>query len=223
MVEIWGRRNSSNVMSVMWTIGELGLEYRRHNVGGTFGGNDDPAFRALNPNGLVPALDDGGKVLWESNTIVRYLAQSYGAGTLWPGDPYPRAVADQWMDWTKTTFYPTFIPVFLGLIRTPPESQDHGAIEQAARVSGSVLAVPEARLSAEPWLGGSEFTMGDIPLGALIHRYFTLPIERPALPALEGWYERLRERPAYRKHAMISYGSSIVDWIRLEAEGADVQ
>lgn len=223
MLEIWGRRNSSNVMSVMWAVGELDLPYRRHNVGGTFGGNDDPAFRALNPNGLVPALDDGGKVLWESNAIVRYLSQVYGTGALWPGNPYQRAVADQWMDWAKTTFYPAFIPVFAGLIRTPPEAQDHDAIARAIQVSGTVLSAPETRLSSQPWLGGDAFTMGDIPLGALIHRYFTLPIDRPALPALEDWYERLRERPAYRRHAMIPYGSSLVDWIRLEAESADIQ
>ncbi len=223
MIEIWGRRNSSNVMSAMWAIGELGLAYRRHNLGGTFGGNDDATFRQLNPNGLVPVLDDDGQILWESNTIVRYLAQVYGMGTLWPEDPYEQAVADQWMDWTKTTFYPAFMPVFFGLIRTPPESQDHNAIELAIRASGSLLSVPEARLLKTPWLAGARFTMGDIPLGVLFHRYFTLPIERPSLPAMEAWYHRLRERPAYRRHAMISYGGSLVDWIRLEAEGADVQ
>lgn len=221
MLEIWGRRNSSNVMSAMWTIGELGLEYRRHNIGGTFGGNDDPAFREMNPNGLVPALNDDGRVLWESNTIVRYLSQVYGAGTLWPEDPYQRALADQWMDWTKTTFYPAFMPVFLGLIRTPPEQQNFDAIDLAVKASGEVLAVPDAHLRNQPWLGGETFTMGDIPLGPMIYRYFTLPIERPSLPGLEDWFQRLGERPAYRKHAMISFGGSLVDWLRLEAEGAD--
>ena len=117
------------------------------------------------------------------------------------------------MDWTKTTFYPAFMPVFLGLIRTPPEQQDFDAIELAVRASGEVLAIPDAHLRNSPWLGGEDFSMGDIPLGPMIYRYFTLPIERPSLPGLEAWFERLSERPAYRKHAMISFGGSLVDWI----------
>lgn len=223
MLKIWGRRNSSNVMSVMWTVGELGLEYERVNLGGSFGGNDSADYRAINPNGLVPAMSDDGKVLWESNTIVRYLAREYGSETLCPAAPYQCAQAEQWMDWTKTTFYPAFMPVFLGLIRTPAEQQDHDTIDLGVKASASVLGVADACLAKQPWLGGTSFTMGDIPLGAMIYRYFNLPIERPALPALEDWYERLRERPAYRKHAMIPFGASLVDWVRLEAEGAGIQ
>ncbi len=223
MVEIWGRRNSSNVMSVMWTVGELGLPYTRHDIGGSFGGNDHATFRRLNPNGLIPVLEDDGKALWESNAIVRYLAQVYGMGVLCPEAPYARAVAEQWMDWTKSTFYPAFMPVFWGLVRTPPETQDHDAIALAVQATGAVLAIPEARLSAHDWLGNDGFSMADIPLGVLFHRYITLPIKRPSLPALQTWYRRLCDRPAYRKHAMISYGSSLVDWLRLEAEGAGIQ
>ncbi len=223
MLEIWGRRNSSNVMSVMWTVGELGLDYRRINVGGSFGGNDDPDFRALNPNGLVPALNDGGRVLWESNTIVRYLAGEYGIDKLCPSDPYRRALAEQWMDWTKTVFYPVFIPVFFGLIRTPVERRDAGAIERATEATANALAIPEAQLARQDWLGGDAFGMGDIPLGVMLYRYFNLAIERPVLPAVEEWYGRLCERPAYRKHAMIPFGDSLEDWLRLEAEGADIQ
>jgi glutathione S-transferase len=223
MLKIWGRRNSSNVISVMWTLGELGLDYERINQGGSFGGNDDPGYRALNPNGLVPTLEEDGKTIWESNSIVRYLASVYGENSLSPADPYRRAVADQWMDWTKTTFYPAFMPVFAGLIRTPPEKQDFGAIDLGVQASASVLRVPEAHLARQSWLGGDSFTMADIPLGAMIYRYFNLPIERPPLPALEDWYRRLTQRPAYRKHAMIPFGASLVDWVRLEAESAEIQ
>ena len=223
MLKIWGRRNSSNVMSVMWTVGELGLEYERVNLGGSFGGNDSADYRALNPNGLVPTLEDGGKVLWESNNIVRYLGRKYGNDAICPTDPLQCALAEQWMDWTKTTFYPAFMPVFVGLIRTSAEQQDHDTIDLGVRASSSVLSVVNACLETQPWLGGKSFTIGDIPLGAMIYRYFNLPIERTPLPALEDWYERLRERPAYQKHAMIPFGASLVDWTRLEAEGAGIQ
>ena len=220
MIEIWGRKNSSNVIPVMWALGELGIEHVRHNVGGSFGGLDTPEYGAKNPNRLVPTLEVDGFVLWESNAIVRYLSRKHGGGTLCPGDEQGCAIADQWMDWAKTTLNPVFFPIFWGLIRTPEADQDHDRIRQCALQTGKKLEVVERRLEQSEYLAGDGLTMGDLPLGALIYRYFNLDIERPSLPALEAWYGRLCERPAYRQHAMIPIGSSLEEWNRLEREGA---
>ena len=116
MLNIWGRNNSINVQKVMWTVGELGLEHHRIDAGGRFGGLDTPEFDALNPNRLVPAIEDDGVVVWESNTIVRYLAARYGADSLWPADPARRAQADKWMDWMITSLLPDMTVVFWGLV-----------------------------------------------------------------------------------------------------------
>ena len=131
MLKVWGRKNSSNVQKVMWAIGELGLAYERIDLGLEFGGNDTPAYLAMNPTGLVPTLIDGDFILWESNSIVRYLANRYGQGTLEPADPKTRALANQWMDWQMSTFLPAFWDVFHGLVRTPPEKRNHVAIAEA--------------------------------------------------------------------------------------------
>jgi len=106
MIEVWGRRNSNNVMPVMWTLGELRLPHVRHNFGGTFGGLDSDDYLSLNPNGRIPTLRDRDCVVWESNAIVRYLAARFGEGNLWDADPGHRSLADRWMDWHKTTFPP---------------------------------------------------------------------------------------------------------------------
>src|SRR5919197_4157345 len=129
MIKIWGRNTSVNVQKVMWAVGELGLPHERIDVGGPFGKNNEPAYLAMNPNGLVPTLEEDGFVLWESNAIVRYLAAKYGAGTLEPADPRARARANSWMDWQLTVAHPPLTPVFWGLVRTPPEKRDHAAIE----------------------------------------------------------------------------------------------
>ena len=220
MLEVWGRKNSSNVISVMWTIGELGLECVRHNLGGSFGGLDTPEYADLNPNQLVPTINHQGLVLWESNAIVRYLSAAYGVGTLWPDDPQVRARADQWMDWLKTTVYPAFMPVFFGLIRLPPEQQQHDVIAAMAVKSGQVFGILERHLAQHDYVAGNRFSMGDIPLGGIIHRYLNLDIERPALPGVDAWYRRLCQRPAYRQHAMIPFGDSLQEWLALERAGA---
>jgi glutathione S-transferase len=129
MIKIWGRNTSVNVQKVMWAVGELGLPHERIDVGGAFGKNNEPAYLAMNPNGLVPTLEEDGFVMWESNAIVRYLAAKYGAGTLEPSGLRARAHAGSWMDWQLTVAHPPLTPVFWGLIRTPPEKRDHAAIE----------------------------------------------------------------------------------------------
>ncbi|MGI9317693.1 MAG: glutathione S-transferase family protein [bacterium] len=221
MLEIWGRRNSSNVMAVTWTVGELDLEFRRHNVGGSFGGLDSAEYLELNPNSKIPTINDNGRVLWESNTIVRYLSANYASGTLCPKEPYQRALAEQWMDWVKTTFYPAFHSVFFGLIRTPAENRNQQAIDQAIPASGKLLSIVERQLDGRSYLTGNDLTMADIPLGACIYRYFNLNIHRPSLPNVEAWYQRLCAREAYRQNVMIPFGRSVEEWLDLEEQGAD--
>jgi glutathione S-transferase len=205
MLKIWGRKTSINVQKAMWTIGELGLEYQREDVGGPYGGLDRPEFAALTPHRLIPVLQDGDAVVWESNAIIRYLAARYGSGTLWPEDPTVRARTDQWMDWLLTTLYPPFIAVFLGLIRTAPSQRDMNAIKGASLATGQLMQSLDRHLEGQPFVAGEQLTMGDIPVGATLFRYFTLEIERPSLPNVEAYYARLEARPAYGEHIMIPY------------------
>jgi glutathione S-transferase len=156
----------------------------------------------MNPTGLVPTIDDDGFTLWESHTIVRYLAAKHGAGTLWPTDRKERADAERWMDWAFT-LQSAMRNVFWGLIRTPPEKRDMKAIEEGRKRSAELLAIPESVLSNRPYVGGASFTMGDIPLGCEVQRWMRVPIERPALPNLEAWFARLCARPAFTKHVDI--------------------
>ncbi len=202
MLRIWGRRNSTNVRKALWCAEELGLDYEQIDAGGAFGVVNDPAFRALNPNGLVPVVESDGAVIWESNTIVRYLSARYGAGGLWPEDPAARAKADKWMDWVTGSLQPAFGPMFVGLVRTPPEKRDPAAIERSFEASARLMAIADAALAKDPYLGGDHLTMGDIPLGSVAYGWFGLPIERPSLPHLDAWYRGLTERPAYRKGVM---------------------
>ncbi len=203
MLKVWGRNNSINVQKVMWTVAELGLEHERIDVGGRFGGLDTPEYGALNPNRLVPVIEDGDAVVWESNAIVRYLAARYGADGLWPADPARRAQADMWMDWMITSLQPDMTVVFWGLVRTPPEQRDTARIESAAERLGRIFAILDDHLAGHPFVAGDDLTMGDIPVGAACYRYHALPIKRPGLPNLEFWYARLQERKPFRNHVMI--------------------
>ncbi|MBV6841711.1 glutathione S-transferase family protein [Xanthomonas euvesicatoria] len=200
-ITLWGRRNSSNVRKVLWCAEEAGVAYASIEVGGAFGGNTTPEYRALNPNGLVPTLQDGALVLWESNAIVRYLAAQY-APALYPHAPAERALGDRWMDWTTSTFSGVFRDLFWGVLRTPEAERDHARIAAALTHSGELLARADAALAQQPYLSGEQFAMGDIPLGSFIYAWFEMPIERPELPHLQAWYARLRARPAYRRAVM---------------------
>lgn len=207
MLTIWGRSDSSNVQAVMWCVGELGLPFVRHDAGHRFGGTDTPAFRAMNPNGLVPVLVDGdGEPLFESGAILRYLAARYGADPFWPADPARRAQVDKWAEWAKVTLVPCFTrPIFWGLVRTAPAARDWGAIRQAVGRLGRLLDIAEGRLAAQPFLAGEAFTLADIAFGSFLYRYFTIDIDRPDHPALRRYYDALTDRPAFREHVMVSY------------------
>lgn len=198
MLKLWGRTNSVNVKKALWCIEELELKYERIDAGLQFGIVDTPEYRRLNPNGLVPTIEDHGFVLWESHAIVRYLAAKHGAGRLWPIDLEQRADADRWMDWAFS-FQTAFRPVFWGLIRTPVEKRDARAIEEGCRKSAELLGYLDAALAGRRYVAGEDFTMGDIPIGCHVHLWLRLPIERPRHPYLEAWFARLLERAPYRK------------------------
>jgi glutathione S-transferase len=206
MLKIWGRRNSSNVQKVLWLAGELNLPYEHVPAGGSFGGTHETAFRALNPNGLVPVLQDGDITIWESQAILRYLAAQYGAARFWPAEASRRAVSDQWMDWSQTTFQPAFLGgVFWGFYRTPEAQRNWPAIEKSLADCGRHLALLDHVLANQPFLGGQDLSLGDIPLGTLMYRYHMLEIERPRLANVEAWYARLKQRQAYRDNVMVSF------------------
>ena len=204
----------------MWAVDELGLDYMRHNLGGTFGGLDSEEYGKLNPNRLVPTIDDDGFILWESYAIIRYLCRQYGMGTLWPQDPKQSALADQWMEWTNSRFMGTFFPVFWALIRTDKQAQNHDKITQLARATGELLQIVENNLEDKKYMVGDQISMGDIPLGSMMFKYYTLEIQRPSLPNIESWYARLCKREAYQRHAMNPFGKNTKEWIELEKAGA---
>jgi glutathione S-transferase len=198
MLKIWGRTNSVNVKKALWAMEELGVKYERIDAGMQYGVVNTPEYKKMNPMSLVPTIDDDGFVLWESHAIVRYLAAKHGAGTLWPADLKQRADSDRWMDWAYT-FQASFRTVFWGLVRTPPEKRDMQAIEEARKKCAELLAVPDQALAKKPFFAGADLTIGDIPLGCHVQLWMRLPIERPAHPHLQRWFDRLCARAAYRK------------------------
>ena len=200
MLKIWGRKNSSNVQKVMWAVGETGVAHEHTELGGTFGGNREPSFLALNPNGLVPAIQDDTVVLWESNAIVRYIAWKYGAGRLAPADPAMRARADQWMDWQQTAVNAPMVTTFWGLIRTPEDKRDHAAIAAGEKRYTEAMSILDAQLAKTPYLAGDTFCMGDIPLAIMAHRYLFLFPDHPPLRNLQRWYDALAARRAFQDH-----------------------
>jgi glutathione S-transferase len=202
MIRVWGRTTSVNVQKVMWAIGELDLPCERIDVGGPFGRNKEPAYLAMNPNGLVPTLEEDGFVLWESNAIVRYLAAKYGPGRLEPTELRERANAGRWMDWQLTVAGPALTPVFWGLIRTPPEKRDHAAIEAGKSRSVAAMTILDAQLAKSAFVAGDSFCMGDIPVGAVTYRFRRVIPERPRLDILERWFAQLEQRPAFKEHVL---------------------
>jgi glutathione S-transferase len=201
VIKIWGRNTSSNVQKVMWAVGEMGLPHERIDIGGPFGKNRDPAYLAMNPNGLVPTLEEeDGFLLWESNTIVRYLAAKYKAAMLEPADLRTRSLASKWMDWQLAVAGPAIFECFWGLIRTPPEKRNHAAIEESRRKTTAAVAVMDQQLAKTTYLAGGEFSYGDIPVGIIAYRYRQLAPERPALPNFERWYGAISARQAFKDH-----------------------
>ena len=202
MLQILGRRTSGNVMLPLWVADELGLACEQVDIGGPFGGNDAPDYRARNPNGLVPTIVDDGFVLWESNAITRYLCAKHSMGGLCPSDLQQRATAEQWMDWKLSVLIPAMTPVFIGLVRTPEAERDMAAIGRAITRCVTLYGMLDTQLANRSYLLGDTFTMADIPVAPQVHRWLMLVQQRPPMPNLEAWYERMTQRPAFRRHCM---------------------
>jgi len=202
MLTIWGRANSINVQKVLWCCGELGLPFRRIDAGREFGLNDTPEYRRLNPNGLVPTIEDEGFVLWESNVILRYLAVKHGARDIFPPETRSRFEVERWMDWHATTLWPALRPIFFALVRTAPDRRDPVALEKARQDTDRAFRVLDRTLSERAFVAGEAFTIADIPLGIAAYRWFALEIPRPPLPHLERWYGTMQLRAAFREHVV---------------------
>jgi len=197
MLRIWGRVSSVNVQKVVWCCDELGLAYERVDCGGKFGLNDTPAYLAMNPNGLVPVIDEDGFILYESNAIVRYLAAR--DPRLFPQEPRRRADVDRWMEWQSTGFTPAQTQAFWMLIRTPEPQRDMAAVEASRVKSEKHAAVLDQHLAGHRYLTGDTFTAADIVVGCAAHRWLNLPLARQPRPHLERWYGELKARPASRQ------------------------
>lgn len=205
MITLWGRNNSTNVKKVLWTLEELELPYDQILAGGKFGVNQDADYLAMNPNGLVPLLkdDETNLLLWESNTIVRYLAAQYGQNRLWVDNPARRAEGEKWMDWANQTLSPAHRVILMGLVRTPPEKRDRAAIEAGIEKCDSLFALLDDALARQPWFSGDNVGTGDIAIAPFVYNLLNEGLKWTPRPNLERWYQQLTERPAFRKVVMI--------------------
>ena len=206
MLKIWGRITSINVQKVVWCCDEMGLAFERIDAGGAFGKTKSPEYLAMNPNSLVPTIDDEGFILYESNAIVRYLAAKHSADQLWPLDPRSRADADRWMDWNSTTFIPAMRDAFWQLIRTPEPQRDMAAVERSRAEGEKGAAILDAHLAHHRYMTDFGFTGADIVVGCAAHRWLLLPVRREPRPHLQRWYEEIRSRPGAKQ--VISLGLS---------------
>jgi glutathione S-transferase len=201
MIKIWGRNTSSNVQKAMWAVGELKLQHERIDVGGKYGMNREPKYLAMNPNGLVPTLQEDGFLLWESNSIVRYLAGKHDKqGVLEPKDAHQRALASQWMDWQLSVVGPAITPAFWGLIRTPEDKRDMAAIKASQDKTVTAMQMLDAQLGKTQYVASDAFSYGDIPVGVMCYRYRQLVPGRPNTPNLDRWYDAIAKRPAFQDH-----------------------
>ena len=196
---IWGRANSVNVQKVLWCLRELDLGYERIDAGMNFGKNNEPPYLAMNPNGRVPTLVEGDFVLWESNSVMRYLCMAPGQNSpIYPQAPKLRASVDRWLDWTLSTLQPVDRPVFWALVRTPPGKRDMAAIQKDADAEALVWRIVEAQLATRRFIEGDQFTIADIALGAYARRWLGVEgIAKPHLPNLERWFAQLADRPGF--------------------------
>jgi len=203
MLTLWGRTNSINVMKVLWAMAELNLAYQRIDAGLHHGVVDTDAYGEMNPNRRVPTLRDGDFVLWESNTIVRYLAARERRHDLLSDDPQRRADAERWMDWSTSTLAAPMTTIFWQLIRTPAERRDAAAIERSQAETARCFGLLDRELARRTHLSGDALTVADMAIAPFVHRWLALPIEHPRLPALDAYYRRMMMRPAFRQHVAL--------------------
>lgn len=203
MLRLWGRTNSLNVMKVIWTLEELDLKYERRDAGMEFGIVNTPEYKAMNPNSRVPTLEDEEFSLFESNTIVRYLCAKYDFGGMYPENLRQRANVERWMDWSTAQLHPVITPIFWNIVRSPVGQRNQKVIDENIKLAIKTFDALEWGLAKGPYVGGERFSMGDIVTGVWVHRWLALPIERPEMPLVQGYYQRLLARPAYRMHVAL--------------------
>lgn len=221
MITVWGRRNSVNVQKVLWALEELDVPYRRENVGGSFGGNQDADFRAMNPMGLVPVIRDGDVTMFESNAILRYLSARFRDGLLRPSGHKSLAMAEQWMEWTQVNVYPAVTTLFVNRVRSLPENRNEAAALAAEKQATELMTVADAWLARHDWFAGQEFSFGDIPMGAYMWRYMAVPCAKPSVPHLMEWFDALQQREPFRRAVMaVPRAKDLADWNRIEKETA---
>jgi len=201
MLKILGRASSINVRKVLWVCAELQIPFDREDWGTGFRETDTPEFLSLNPNGLVPVIRDGDFVLWESNSIIRYLASRYGGEALYPVEPRKRARIDQWMDWQATDLNRSWNYAFLGLIRKSPAHQAQDDIAASLANWTRHMRILEGQLgSTGAFVAGGQFSLADIPIGLSVNRWLSTPFEHPRLPAVSDYFERLGERMGFAEY-----------------------
>lgn len=205
MRKLWGRASSSNVMKVLWTLEELGLDYERIDAGGAFGRTREPEYRAMNPMGLVPTLqEENGWSLWESNSIARYLCNAHApGGPLYPAEPRARAKVETWMDWALGHVTTPMVTIFFTHVRIPEPDRNWKAEGKAREDAGRLWRIVDAQVTGQRFLCGDHVTLADIALGCWVHRWHVLPIERPDLPNLAAYYAALKTRPGFVRHVAL--------------------
>jgi glutathione S-transferase len=202
MIKIWGRSTSLNVQKVLWCCVELGIAFQRIDWGGPFGGNDDPAYLEMNPNGRVPTIEDGDKIVWESNTILRYLCAVHGGARLHPPDAYRRSEVERWMDWQLASLNPPMTTMLIGYYRTPKDKRDMATLEAARQEAIRCWTIVERFMAGRKYLSGGDLTLADIGNGILAHRWHNYPIERPERPSIKALYQTLSQRPGFQQHIL---------------------
>jgi len=202
---LWGRASAFNVQKVLWLLRELGLTFDHLQVGGVHGGLDAPEFLRMNPHGRVPVLRDGDTVVWESHSVLRYLAARYGSEAVWPADPADRSRVDRWMDWSLASLQPAFMRLFWGYFRTPPELWDRARLEPASEECARCFALLDGELKERAFVAGPAFSLADIPAGTALYRYFGMGLNVPRHPHVDAWYARLGDREPYRRAIMVPF------------------
>ncbi|AYA40739.1 glutathione S-transferase family protein [Xenorhabdus nematophila] len=203
MLTVWGRKNSSNVKKVLWCLEELNVPYQQVDIGGKFGKLNEPGYLRMNPNAVIPCLQEGDFILWESNVIVRYIAAKFGQNSLYPTDLQERASVEKWMDWVSCNMFPPIKQLMINVVRTPKDQQNPEIISQILSEIESLLKMVDNTLGNQPYLSGDKFGMADIALAPLVYPWLNVEVERPSLPNLERWYQLLTKRPAFQKIVMI--------------------
>jgi len=217
-ITLWGRRNSANVQKALWALEELDLAYDHVKVGGSFGGTKTVEYLAMNPNGVVPTLQDGDLTLFESDAILRYLARTYGQGTLWPDDPAEAALADQWTTWTTSTLFPKFFPLFYAQIFALRAEQDVSGLGEAAAALAATIGILDRALEGRDHLVGDSFTYGEIAPAIFARRALLLPYGAPETPNIARWLEGLRARPVFTRFIDHPIGTCREEWLEIEKE-----